>query len=250
MPESIQRRYSLLDSIRAIAVVNMILYHLCYDIFCVFGIWQDFYQALPVIIWERFICCTFILVSGISLNFSRHGYRRGIIVNLCGFMITVITVLAMPEQAIWFGILNLLGCAMLITFALRRELSRVKPLIGTLVFILLFLLFYGVPRRYIGLFSYPLFPLPDMLYQYKWLAFLGFPPEGFFSTDYFPLLPWIFLYLAGFELWRFIAQKNLDKHFYRKIPVLDFIGRHSLIIYLVHQPLLYGVCYLIFYFIG
>ena len=208
-------RYSLIDAIRAAAIINMVLYHLCYDIFCVFGVWTGFYRAIPVIIWERFICCTFNIVSGMSMNFSRHGYRHGIITNLCGFLITIVTVLVMPEQAIRFGVLNLLGCAMLITFALRRELSR----------------------------------LPEAIYRFRWLAFLGFPPNSFYSADYFPIIPWIFLYLFGFELWRWIADKGFDRFFRLRIPVLDFIGRHSLSIYLIHQPLLYGVCWLIFRFI-
>ena len=245
-----QRRYSLLDAIRAFAVINMVLYHLCYDIFCVFGVWNNFYLSLPVIVWERFICCTFIIVSGVSMNFSSHGYRRGIILNLCGYLVTVVTVLFMPDQAVWFGVLNFLGCAMLITFALRRELRRIPPLVGMGIFLVLFMLCYGIPRGHIGLFSYPLITLPEALYQYRWLAFLGFAPDGFTSADYFPLLQWIFLYLFGFELWRWIAQKGLNRYFTRRIPVLDFIGRHSLIIYMAHQPLLYGICWLVFRFIG
>lgn len=243
-------RYSLIDAIRAVAIINMIAYHLCYDIFCVFGVWNDFYKAVPFIIWERFICCTFIIVSGMSINFSSHGYRRGIIVNLCGFLITIVTVLIMPDQAIWFGVLNLLGCAMLITFALRRELSRIKPIIGALIFFILFMLLYGVPNGYIGFFGFPLIRLPDALYQFRWLAFLGFPSKDFLSSDYFPILPWIFLYLFGFELWRLIAEKGHDRFFRVRVPVLDFIGRHSLMIYLIHQPALYAVCWLVFRFIA
>ncbi len=243
-------RFCLIDAIRAIAIINMVAYHLCYDIFCNFGVWPNFYRAVPFIIWERFICCTFIIVSGISVNFSHHGYRRGILINLCGFLITIITVLFMPDQAIWFGVLNLHGCAMLITFALRRELSRIKPLIGALIFFVLFMLLYGVPNGFIGLFNLPLIHLPDALYQYRFLAFLGFPSWDFSSSDYFPLIPWTFLYLFGFELWRLIAEKGYDRCFRKKIPVLDFIGRHSLSIYLIHQPLLYGVCWLIFSFIA
>ena len=62
-------RYSLLDAIRAVAIVNMIAYHLCYNIFCVFGVWADFYRHPAAIVWERLICGTFILISGIAVNF-------------------------------------------------------------------------------------------------------------------------------------------------------------------------------------
>ena len=240
------RRYSLIDAIRAFAIINMILFHLCYDIFVVFGVWKKFPFAVPAIIWERCICFTFIIVSGISMNYSHHGYRRGIIVNLCGLLITAVTLWMTPDQPIWFGILNFLGCAMIITFALRRPLCRMEPLLGMIIFFLLFAFFYRIPQRSLGFFSIPLIRLPDALYESVWLVPLGFMPKGFFSADYFPFLKWIFLYLFGYQLWRFIEQKGLDRLFYRRIPVLDFIGRHSLIIYMAHQPLLYGICYLFF----
>lgn len=240
-----QRRYSLIDAIRAVAIINMVVFHLCYDIFAVFGVWRDFPKALPIVIWERFICVAFILVSGISLNFSRHGYRRGIIVNLCGLAVTAVTLWVTPDQPIWFGVLNFLGCAMLIAFALRGVLDRMDPLISMAVFFVMFMLFYGIPKGYLGLFEYPLISLPEVLYRTRWLVPLGFMPEGFLSADYFPLFRWIFLYLIGYQLWRFIEQKDLDRFFLKKIPILDFIGRHSLIIYMVHQPILYGICLLI-----
>ena len=239
-------RYSLFDAIRGFAVINMVLYHLLYDIFAAYGVWTDFAFSAPFFIWERFICFTFIIVSGMSVNFSKHGFRRGITVNLCGFAVTVVTVLIAPEQSIWFGVLNFLGCAMIIAFTLRNELRRIRPVVGMIIFFILFMLCYGIPQGHIGIFSYPLIKLPDSMYQFRWLSFLGFPSSDFYSTDYFPILQFIFLYLFGFELWRFIEQKGFDRFFRKKIPVLDFIGRQSLIIYMVHQPLLYGICWLIF----
>ena len=234
-------RYSLLDAIRGFAVVNMIVYHLLYDILCVFGGDMSFATSTAAVIWERFICCTFILVSGISAHFTRRAYRRGIIVNLCGFLITAVTVLTIPEQAIWFGILNLIGCAMMITYALREVLDRIPPAVGAAVSALLWVVLSGLPNRNILGFE-----LPDWLYGCKYLAFIGLPSEDFFSADYFPLLPWISMYFCGYFLWSCIEAKGGQRLFLRKIPVLDFIGRHSLMIYLLHQPVIYGICWLIF----
>lgn len=239
-------RYGVIDAIRGLAVLNMILFHLCYDVFVVFGVWEAFYMTVPAIIWERLICFTFIVVSGISLNFSKHGKRRGMIVLLCGFTVTLATVLITPEQAILFGALHFLGAAMILGALCKPLLDSVDPLWSMLAFYLLHILTYGVPDGCIGLFSYPLIKLPEALYRYSWLSFLGFRSESFFSSDYFPILPWIFLYFFGYELWRFIRRKELDRLFVRKIPVLDFVGRHSLIIYMAHQPILYGICCLIF----
>ncbi|WP_407382783.1 heparan-alpha-glucosaminide N-acetyltransferase [Ruminococcus sp.] len=244
-----KRRYGVIDAIRAVAILNMIAFHLCYDIFVVFGVWEGFYLATPVVIWERMICSTFILISGVSLHFSRRGWKRGVLVFLCGMAVTLVMALVMPEQAIWFGILHFLGLAMILGSLLKPALDRLSPLWGMLVFFLLFMLSYGIPDGYLGLFSHPLVTLPRALYQVPWLAFVGLPAAGFSSSDYFPLLPWIFLYLFGVMLWRFLLQRQLDRFFVRRIPVLGFIGKHSLLIYMVHQPILYGICYLIFLFL-
>lgn len=247
--KDLTNRYNLIDALRAAAILNMIAYHLCYDIFEVFGVQRGWYLTAGAVIWERFICCSFILISGISMNFSKHPYKRGVIVNLCGFLITAITVIAMPSQAIWFGILNLLGCAMIITAALRPLLSKFRPIAGCAISVFLFAFFYGLPRGFLGLFELKLITLPEALYQLKFLAFLGLKSEDFRSSDYFPLLPWVFLFIVGFFLWKILAQYGKTALFRPNVPVLSFLGRHSLLIYLVHQPVLYGVCYLLFTYV-
>ena len=139
-------RYNLIDAIRALAIISMVTFHLCYDIFVVYGVDGGFPYYPGVIVWERSICSTFIFVSGISLNFSRHAVRRGIIVNLCGLIISLVMLIFMPSQQIWFGVLNLIGCSMLITYALRKPLGHIPPLVGMLVSFLLFSFLYGVPN--------------------------------------------------------------------------------------------------------
>lgn len=237
----IKTRYGCVDTARGFAVLSMVIYHFCYDIFCVFGVDPGFALYPAVMVWERTICVTFIAVSGISLNFTSHGYRRGLIVNLCGLGITVVTALFIPEQQIWFGVLNLLGCSMMIVFALREQLNRLAPAAGMAASAALWALTYGLPQRYLGPFR-----LPDALYGCKYLAFLGFPSADFYSVDYFPLLPWIFMFLFGYFLWRFVESKGLRDRFTGRIPVFDFLGRHSLLIYILHQPILYGLSWLLF----
>ena len=239
-------RYNLIDVIRALAIISMIVYHLCYDIFVVFGVWSDFWLQTPVRIWEQSICFVFIIVSGISLRFSHHPYRRGVIVNLCGVAVTVVSVIFIPSQQIWFGILNLLGCGMIITYALRNLLDQLRPLVGMAITFLLFAVTYSVPDRWLGFFSLHLFRQPDSLYNTEFLAFLGYPSYSFFSADYFPLIPWLFLFLFGWYLWRFIEDRHFQDRFRLDIPALSFIGRHSLVIYLVHQPVLYLICAAVF----
>ncbi len=242
---SSKTRYYLIDSLRGFALINMIAFHLLYDLFIIFGIDSGwFFQPLTVV-WERFICISFIVISGISFNFSHKAYRRGILLNLFGFVITAVTVIAVPKQAVWFGILNLLGCSMLILQPLRSYLEKISPLCGAAVSLLLFSLTYGVPGKYIGFFGIRLFDLPDAMYGFKPLSFLGLRSADFISSDYFPIIPWIFMFAAGYFAWRFIESKELTEIFKFKIPVLDVLGRYSLWIYLAHQPVIMGILMLV-----
>lgn len=249
MKRDLTRRYALIDTLRGFWLLNMIAFHLCYDIFVVYGL-DSFWFARPaVVVWERFICVSFILISGVSLHFSQHAYRRGIIINLCGFLITAVTYFAMPQQAVWFGVLNLIGCSMLIGQALRRLLDKLNPYLGAGVSLLLFAVFYGVPERYVGFFNIKLLRVPDFFYQFKYVAFLGFPDEGFRSSDYFPIITWIFMFFIGYFLWHIVKNFHKEEWFRRGFRPLSFVGRHTLIIYMAHQPVLMGICFLIFGYI-
>ena len=138
------RRYHTIDAIRGVAVISMVLYHLYYDIFCLFGGHTEYCWLTPIYLWERSICITFIVISGVSLNFSRHGYRRGLIVAGCAMVVTLVTYVMYPDEAIWFGVLHLLSFSMLLTTALRPLLDKIKPIIGVIVFFCA--LSYLIPR--------------------------------------------------------------------------------------------------------
>lgn len=239
-------RCGLIDAIRGFAVVNMILCHLLYDLFCVYSLRPGYSGEPAVILWELSIGCTFIIISGVSIHFSRHGYRRGLIV-LCGaLVVTLLTMFFIPSEIIWFGVLNFLGCAILITFALRKALMRIDARWGAGTCLLLFAVMFGLPDGYLGFFGLRIISLPEALYQSPYLAFFGLPSKGFHSADYYPLVPWLFLYFFGFFLWVIIKEKGWDAYFRRRIPVLSVIGRYSFVIYMLHQPLLFGMFYLIF----
>lgn len=239
-------RYGLIDAIRGFAIVNMIVCHLLYDLFCVYSLNTQYAYSPAVMIWEQSIGACFFIISGISIRFSRHGYRRGLIALLGAFVITVLTLIFVPSELIWFGALHFLGCAILITFALRHVLKKIHPLAGAVVSLLLFAILYGVPKGYLGFFGARIVSLPASLYSSPYLAVIGLPSGGFHSADYYPLVPWLFLYLFGFFLWEIIRENVRDDLLRMRVPVLSFIGRHSFVIYMLHQPLIFGVCYLIF----
>ncbi|MCH5300799.1 MAG: DUF1624 domain-containing protein [Ruminococcus sp.] len=246
--EQIKKRYNLIDSVRGLAIINMVLFHMIYDLVRIFKVNIQWFSGYGAYIWEQFICITFILISGISWHFSRHNLRRGIIVFACGCGITLFTYLFMPEEFIWFGILNLLGSAMLITILLDKPFKKINPIAGLIISILIFVVTKGVSHKFIGILGVSLLNLPDFLYSNSLFAFMGFPGSGFYSSDYFPLIPWLFLYFTGYFLWRIIKNTKAESSMLIKIPILNVIGKYSLIIYIVHQPVIYGILYLIFNF--
>lgn len=246
MKKDLSHRFGLIDTLRGFWLLNMIAFHLCYDIFVIYGYDSIWYAHTGVVIWERFICVSFILLSGISLHFSQHPFRRGIIINLAGFLITAVTFFAMPSQVVWFGVLNLIGTAMIITAALRFLLDRINPYLGAAMSLLTFAVFYGVPHRYIGFFGWKIWTVPAFFYRFKYAAFLGFPSDGFHSSDYFPLIAWICIFVLGYYLWSIVCRLHKEEWFRKGFAPLSFLGRHSLLIYLLHQPVLMGACILVF----
>jgi uncharacterized membrane protein len=145
----------------------------------------------------------------------------------------------MPEDSVFFGVLSLLGAAQLLTIPLEALLRRVPARAGLTISFSLFLLFRDVSSGYLGFQSGHLLALPAALYRDLGTACLGFPPAGFSSTDYFPLLPWFFLFLTGY----FLFPLRREEPPQLRLPGITTLGRHSLLVYLLHQPVVYGLLY-------
>lgn len=232
-------RYALLDSLRGLVLLSMILYHGVYDYIYLLGGELSWYEALPGYIWQQSICWSFIFISGISWHFGKHHGKRGCLIFMWGVVITGVTVVFLPDFMIVFGILNFIGAAMLILIPLEPGLKQVPEKAGLICAGALFFLTRNINDGWIGFEGMNLVGLPSFLYSGQWLFFLGFPGEGFHSEDYFPILPWIFLYLCGYFTWKILSEKIAGKPFLKKkIPGLAWMGRHSLVIYLLHQPVL------------
>lgn len=238
-------RYRWLDLLRGAAVVNMVAFHVCYDWFEVFARLPGWYFLWPSRLWQQAICCTFILASGFSTCLGRRALRHGLILNLCGFGVSAVTLLALPGEAVRFGVLNLLGCGALLVWALRPALEKLPAAVGFGGSLFLFALTRHLPEGYLGFLGLWRQPLPAGLYRWNALAFLGLPGPTFSSSDYFPLAPWSFLFLAGWFICR-LARPRLEGFLPRlAFPPLEWAGRHSLAVYLVHQPVCMAVCWLL-----
>ena len=238
-------RYALLDELRGLDLVSMMLYHACWDLVFLFGVQMNWYAATPGHLWQQSICWVFILLSGFCVPLGHHTLRRGATVFGAGVLVTAVTLLFMPEERVIFGVLTFLGAAMLLTGILEPLLKKVPPAVGLAVAAVLFALTYHAADHYLGIGALRL-ALPESLYANYLTAFFGFYPEGFFSTDYFALLPWIFLFWAGYFGHRSIGRARMEPLRRSVCPPLGWMGRHSLVLYLLHQPVIFGVLWVIF----
>ena len=272
-------RYQLLDTLRGFSLVSMILFHACWDLVYLFGYDWPWYKGTPGYLWQQSICWMFILISGFCMGLKQEGRalpfagkqgvaeensslqfagkqgvakenrslwrdcKRGLVVLAAGILITIATLLFSPQTKIVFGVLFFLGVSMILTAMLRPVFQKIPPFIGMLWVGVLFFVLRNINDGNLGFEGIVLCPLPNFLYEQGLLAtFFGFQDKNFFSTDYFSLIPWYFLFLAGYFLCRCFLGKNssaaLPEFFKKGISVFEIIGQHSLPVYLLHQPVI------------
>ena len=245
------KRVGILDEVRGIAYIAMILYHAYYDIVFVYG--HDLPDAVDVVMRfiQPFIAGTFIFVAGISSVYSSNNFRRGTTYFFFAMLLTFVTAVVMPSETIVFGVLHFLGIAAMIYGCIGRITEMIPGIVGVILFSLLFAATFNLPRGYVGFEGILSFPLPEELYGHYWLFPLGFASADFASADYFPLIPYLFLFLAGSSLGVIFKAGRASKGFYMtRFKGLAFLGRHGLWIYMLHQPLTLLVLELIFKFTG
>ena len=243
-----KKRLHFLDALRGFTLIHMIAFHGIWNLVYLFGLKADWYVGTPGYLWQQWICWTFITLSGFCWSFSRNHGKRGALVFGGGLIVTAVTCIAMPESRIVFGVLTCIGSCMLLMIPLEKALRKIPAGPGLIFSFGLFLLLRNVSAGSLGFETFVICPLPGALYRNLLTAYLGFPAPGFFSTDYFPLIPWLFLFITGYFLFRYLDGKGLNEKLFARgrFPVLNWLGRHSLLVYLLHQPILYGLCLLFF----
>lgn len=255
--ETTRPRYSLLDIKRGLTLLSMIAYHAAYDLTYLYHVRMPWFRDIPGHIWQQSICWTFIFLSGMCYCLGRHPVKRGLLLSGCGIVISLVTAFVMPDSIVIMGVLSFFGLATLLTALLNPLLSRIPAFAGLPVNILLFLLTKEVPNGCLGFESLRLLELPRFLYQGNFMMILGFPYDGFYSTDYFSIVPWIFLFFCGYYTWKLmlwavgLRQKNAEKNTASpvRLPLLEkpkcrpleFIGKNTLPVYMLHQPVLMAV---------
>lgn len=233
------KRYRILDEVRGFTLIGMVLYHMIWDLVYIFGFDMVWYRTGVAYVWQQSICWSFILLSGFCFPLGRRKWRRGAVVFVAGLLVTGVSCIAVPEDRVVFGVLTLLGSCMLLAAFAEPFLRKIKPSAGLAINGFLFVLCRNINDGFFGFEALRLFPVPGGLYRNLFTTYLGFPHPGFFSTDYFSLIPWVFLFLSGFYLNGWMTEKRWMKRLEKgRVGWAGWIGRHSLWIYLLHQPLL------------
>lgn len=244
-------RYPMLDWLRGVAVTSMVVFHFTYDVMVIGGANPAWPWLLPTRVWQQSICWLFIFLAGISLQLSRSPIKGGLILGACALTVTLVTALFLPQQSVWFGVLHFLAAARLLCGLLRPLLAKIPPAVGLVAsgaaFFALHRLYwrgalYGLPgfaSRTGGstLEAMPVQALADTVFAPVRIA-LGVPPVGFTSSDYFGLIPWLFLFLAGYFAWALVKGWPIWQ---KQLPVFGWVGRKSLLVYMLHQPVCYAV---------
>ena len=232
-----KKRIWELDAFRGICILGVIIVHFVFDLTELFAIvnwkipgWFAFVQN-----WGGVL---FLLISGISATLGHRSVRRGLIVLAGGMLITFVTYgmyawLHFDKGIIiYFGVLQCLGCCMILWWLFKRFPTWALALIG------------------LAMVAAGLYLDTVILVEHPWLMPLGFIYPNFVSSDYFPLLPNLGFFLLGAVLGRTVYRKKetLLPTVSQRNPLvrsLCFCGRQSLWIYLLHQPVLAGICMLL-----
>lgn len=238
----VPERYPEIDIARGIAVVMMVLFHIAFDL-SFLGIAGIPVSSLP---WRAFAMATaalFLLLVGISLSISA-GYaktrlsrsdfilkylKRGAGIFAIGIGISIVTWIILPGAFIVFGILHLIGLSI-----------ALSPLYTG----------YSWQNLLAGLAMILVSPVVAAMRGDGWLVWLGIHPPAFYSIDYTPVFPWLGVVLIGVGLGA-ILYPRAARRWDHEVPTLPssplrFLGRHSLAIYLVHQPIILGILFITF----
>ena len=224
-------RIRAIDALRGAAICMMIVYHAAFDLNWFHIISADFNHDRFWLSFRDLIVSSFLLLVGVSLVLaSRAGispqrfWNRIALVGACAILVTVGSYVTFPKTFITFGILHCIVVSSILGWPLVR-FPRAALMVGIVVIVA------GVA---IGL---PLFDLPLL----NWVGLMTHKPA---TEDYVPLLPWFGVVLVGISIgWWLLKRRMHDlRQISRASPKwLTWVGRHSLLVYMIHQPIMMGL---------
>lgn len=221
-----------IDLLRTLAIVLMVIYHAAYDLVTYHG-WNLTIFEGSWLILARTSLILFLLVSGMSQALSHRAkgpsirWKRFAQVAAAAVLVSVATYMTDPETYVRFGVLHLIAAsALLLPFFARLKMWN--ALIGFLILAIAMLMPSASPEVF-GTSAVP-------------MIVLGFPPVHFQTVDYVPLIPWFGVVLIGYACGYLWKPKSNHSVFLQN---LSWPGRHSLAIYLLHQPVLFAVLFVL-----
>lgn len=224
-----------LDALRGVCILCVIVVHFLFDL--------SFFGGLDLTLpaWYVFIQeyggAIFVVLSGVCVTLGSKSVRRGLIVFACGMLITAVTYgmyrlgMSGADVVVKFGVLHLLGVCMLVYPAFKKLPPAMLTVLGLVIAIT------GYAIR-------------GIIVPQRWLFPLGLTYEGFTSSDYFPLFPQLGYFLIGAAIGKtaYREKRTLLPGSFQKTGIARFFcwcGRQSLFIYLLHQPIVYGLLELV-----
>ena len=181
-------RYLFLDELRGLAILNMILFHLCWNIDHLLNIPLPWYHGTAAHVWQLYICGSFLLLAGMCIHYTRRLARHILTLGGAAVLITVVTYLAGSETLIVFGILHCMTLCFLCYLLLRPLLLRLPAIPGLVLALMLFLFTYHVPQHFLGIGPFQI-TLPSAWYVSYWLSLVGLLSPRFLFGRLFPHLP-------------------------------------------------------------
>ena len=225
------------DFLRGLSIILMVGYHLLYDLGEMVGVksFLGFSTDLSTPAWtiaQYFFAGLFVVLSGISSTLSRGNVRRALKLLAVALLVTAATFVFDRSSAILFGILHCLAVSILI-YGLVFEKAGAPACAAA-------------GAAIVALSAVIPVVLKSVPIQSDWLLPFGIHSPALGSFDYFPLLPWFGIFLIGAAMGKsvYAARRSLIS---RRLPVtfVNIAGRHSLLIYIVHQPVILAILYIL-----
>ena len=222
-------RVGAVDALRGLAIAAMVAFHLAFDLALFRLVRIDFERDLFWVLARGAIVATFMALVGVSLvlahrqrTSSHRRWRRVAVIAACALLVSAASYAAFPRTWISFGILHAIALSSVIAWPLVAR-PRLALAIGIAV------IAAGVAV------AHPAFDAQGL----RWIGFATRPPP---TEDYVPLFPWLGVTLVGIAAGDALARRDFHPlaALARAPATLRWLGRHSLAIYMVHQPLLIG----------
>lgn len=210
-----------IDLLRAVAIVLMVVFHFVYDLNEFLGVDVEYLSGFWFWVGKA-AALIFIFVSGISSGFSGKILKRGLLLLGIGLGISGVTFFVLGDMYIRFGILHFLGTCMLLYPLLKRLNAVVLAVLAAAVA-------YFTPQ------------IGSITVKTSLLLPLGIKYRGFATADYYPLFPYLAVFILGIIVYKLYYYKKRSLFtFSLENRIISVLSKNSLLIYVLHQPMLVG----------